>query len=310
MEVLQQFQSAVEGIVERVGPAVVGVGGEWSLGSGVVVADGQVLTNAHNVRGDAATVTFGGGRSEPGRVVGIDPDGDVAALAVDTAGVLPVEWPSDAGSVRVGTPIFALANPGGRGLRVTVGFVSATGQSIRGPRGRMITGIVEHTAPLPRGSSGGPVVDGSGRLVGLNTVRLEGGLILALGADASLRARAEALWRGEAPVRRRLGLALAPAHVSRRLRRAVGLPEREGLLVQDVEEKGAAGRTGVRRGDLIVGAGERDVRGIDDLYAALDSPAAGAELTLKVLRGAEEQLVAVRLEEETRSERAGRRRRC
>ena len=91
--------------------------------------------------------------------------------------------------MRAGLPVFALADPGGRGLRVTFGVVTATGRSFRGPRGRRIGGSIEHSAPLPRGSSGGPLVDATGRLLGLNTVRLEGGLMLALPADAALRER-------------------------------------------------------------------------------------------------------------------------
>ena len=133
--------------------------------------------------------------------------------------------------------MFALADPGGRGLRATFGLVSAAGRSFRGPRGRRIGGSIEHTAPLPRGSSGGPLVDADGRLLGLNTVRLEGGLILALPADAALRAA-----RGRARARRARPSARASASRSRRraprggMRAAVGLPERDGLLVRAVED--------------------------------------------------------------------------
>src|SRR5919205_946323 len=102
------------------------------------------------------------------------------------------EW-GDPSELDLGTVVLALANPGGRGLRTTLGFVSATGRSFRGPRGRRIRGSIEHTAPLPRGSSGGPLVDTDGRLLGLNSVRREGGLILAVPADERLARRVEAL---------------------------------------------------------------------------------------------------------------------
>ncbi|MDX6668415.1 MAG: hypothetical protein QOK04_1795, partial [Solirubrobacteraceae bacterium] len=189
----------------------------------------------------------------------------------------------------------ALANPGGRGLRATLGFVSAAERSFRGPRGRRIAGGIEHTAALPRGSAGGPLVDAEGRLLGINTVRLEGGLILALPADAALRARVESLSRGEAPRTPRLGVAVAPPRVARRMRRAVGLSEREGLLVRAVEDDSPAARAGLQRGDLIVAAGGRDVDGVDSLYAALDS-AAGATLPVTVVRGAEEQELSVEVD--------------
>jgi serine protease Do len=152
------------------------------------------------------------------------------------------------------------------------------------------TGI-EHNAPLPRGSSGGPLVDGEGRLLGLNTLRLEGGLILALAADADLRSRVEALGRGETPQRRELGIALASPHAARRLRRAVGLPDRDGLLVQAVKEGSAAGHAGLERGDLLVAAAGRPLTSLDDLFGVLDGANGGIELT--VLRGLDERQVSV-----------------
>ena len=255
MAVLEEIGSAVADVATRVGPAVVGLGRGWGRGSGLVTADGVVLTNAHNLRGEEVTVAFADGRRETGSVRAADSEGDLAAIAVDTAGIAPLEW-GDPDAVAIGTPVVALANPGGRGLRATVGFVSATGRSFRGPRGRRIRGTIEHTAPLPRGSSGGPLVDTSGRLLGLNSVRMDGGLILAIPADAAARERAEALARGEAPIHPRLGVAIAPPHVARRLRRAVGLPERPGLLVSrtDLGAEGFYSGTHAARSDRGVSA--------------------------------------------------------
>src|SRR4051794_39594379 len=294
MAVLEQLSDSVRGVADSVGPAVVGLGRGWGRGSGVVVAPGTVLTNAHNVRGDELTVTFADGRRETGTVAGVDVDGDVAAIAVDTGDVEPIE-PGDPSALAIGSVVVALANPGGRGLRATLGMVSATDRSFRGPRGRRVRGSIEHTAPLPRGSSGGPLVDAEGRLVGLNSVRMDGGLILALPADEALRGRAEALARGEAPSRPRLGVAIAPPHVARRLRRAVGLPERDGLLVRWVEDGAPADRAGIEKGDLIVAAGGEPVTRTDDLEPHL----AGADLVLTVVRGADERDVPVRLTETT-----------
>lgn len=293
MPVLEEVSDAIRGVAERVGPAVVGLGRGWGRGSGVVIAPGTVVTNAHNLRGDELTVTFADGRSETGTVTGADPDADVAVIAVDTGEVTPVE-PGDPSALGTGSLVFALANPGGRGLRATPGFVSATGRSFRGPRGRRIRGSIEHTAPLPRGSSGGPLVDADGRLLGLNSVRMDGGLILALPADESLRERVAALAEGHAPSRPRLGVAIAPAHVARRLRRAVGLPERDGLLVRWVEEGSPAALAGIEKGDLIVAAAGEPVARIDDLEPRL-AAAGGGELALTVVRGADERDVPVRL---------------
>src|SRR5258708_32979303 len=188
MSALQELEQSVQAAAGRVGPAVVGLGRGWGVGSGVVIGAGRVLTNAHNLRhgGEEVTVTFADGRRASGRVAGSDSDLDVAVIKVDTGDVEPVEWEPAADGQPVGRPVLALANPGGRGLRVTPGFVSSAARSFRGPRGRRIAGAIEHTAPLPRGSSGGPLTDLEGRLVGLNTVRADGGLILAIPADASL----------------------------------------------------------------------------------------------------------------------------
>ena len=294
MNGISDLQQTVERVVGDVGPSVVGLGRGWRFGSGIVVEPGKVLTSAHNLRRDEITVTFGDGRQATATVAGTDVDGDVAVLAVDTGGTKPVEWAEDGAAL--GTPVFALANPGGRGMRVSFGMVSSTGRSFRGPRGRRVAGAIEHTAPLPRGSSGGPVVDARGRLLGINTLRLEGGLILALAADSDLRTRVDALARGESRPRVTLGIYVAPPRAARRLRRAVGLPERDGVLVRGVEEGTPAARAGLERGDLIVAAGGTPVTRLDDLYAAIDSlPAETGTLELSLVRGTDERTVSVTL---------------
>lgn len=292
MDAVQQLETTVHGVAERVGPAVVGIGRRPGTGStGVVIGDGRVLTNAHNTSGGELTVTFADGRSAPGLVAAADVDGDLAVVTVDTEGVAPVEW--SAVEITVGSAVVALANPGGRGLRATFGLVSATDQAFHGPRGRRITGSIEHTAPLVSGSSGGPLLDREGRLVGLNTNRLRGGFYLALPADEELRDRVDALGRGEAPRRLRLGLALAPPHVAHRLRDAVGLPDRDGLLVRGVEQDSPAHRAGLRRGDLLVEAAGQPITTSEALLAILDGHDGTGSLALTVVRGTDELAVSV-----------------
>lgn len=300
MSLLAELQDSVAQIAGRVGPAVVGIGRGWGLGTGLVIREGLVVTNAHNVRRNETAVAFPDGRTATGQARGIDPDGDLALIAVDTGAVTPVE-PADTTAVSLGMPVFALANPGGRGARVTFGLVSATGRSFRGPRGRRISGSIEHTAPLPRGSSGGPVVDAGGRLLGINTSRLGEGFYLAIPADADLLSRIDALASGQTPKRARLGVGIAPAPEARRLRRAVGLPDRDGLLVRMVEDDSPAARAGLRTGDLLVTADGQPLAGPDDLYDALDRVTPGSALSLGVLRGVEELTVAVTFTE-TREE--------
>jgi serine protease Do len=197
------------------------------------------------------------------------------------------------GTPQLGTPVFALADPGGRGLRLTLGFITGVERSFRGPRGRRITGSIEHDAPLLPGSSGGPIVDSEGRLLGLNTNRLGEGFYLAIPADEALRSRVDTLARGESAERVRLGIGVAPTHVATRMRRAVGLPDADGLLVRMVEDDSPASRAGLAQGDLIVLAGGKPVRGVDDLFEALGT--AGGTIQLIILRGADERAVDVQL---------------
>jgi serine protease Do len=256
-----------------------------------------VLTNAHNLRRahGEITVAFDDGRQETGRVAGADADLDIAVLAVDTGDIAPIDWPEEASDPSLGEPVLALGNPGGRGLRVTPGFISSTARSFRGPRGRRVTGALEHTAPLPRGSSGGPLIDIDGRLLGINSVRVEGGLILAIPADAALRERVDSLGRGEEPKRARLGVAIAPPRVARRLRRAVGLPERDGVLVRAVEDGSPAANADIQRGDLIAAAGDREIDRVDALYEALDAARTAGSIDLTIVRGTDERTVTVNL---------------
>jgi S1-C subfamily serine protease len=235
---------------------------------------GQILTNAHNVRGDEVSVTFPDEHTATGRVLGLDVDGDIAVIGVETGDLQAIEWAAD-GAPGIGLPVFALSNPGGRGLRITLGFITGVERSFRGPRGRRITGSIEHDAPLLPGSSGGPVVSREGRLLGLNTHRLGEGFYLAIPADETLRARVEALGRGESKSRARLGVGVAPSHVARGLRRAVGLPDADGLLVRLVEDGSPASRAGLAVGDLITKAAGQPVGGTDDLFKALETATDG-----------------------------------
>ena len=281
---MEQLSAQIREAEARVGPSVVGLGRGWGRGSGVVVAPGQVLTNAHVLRGQEVAVRLRSGDAVPGKVVGFDPDLDVAVIAAETGDAPAVTWDPDVvGQVVTGTAVFALADPGGRGLRVTVGFVSAAGRSFRGPRGRRITGTIEHTAALPRGAAGGPVVDAGGRLLGINTVRLEGGLIMAVPADAGLKTAVDGLSRGEGGGRPRLGVALAPPR-----------PGHIGLRVRAVQEGSAAEAAGIRGGDLLVGAGGRALTSVDELLDAME--AAGEDgLEVVLVRGSEQLTLSVRL---------------
>jgi serine protease Do len=294
MSVFEDLSQAATTVLEGVGPSVVRVGRHGGRGCGVVIGDGLVATNAHNIRGEQALLTFAGGREEVASVAAIDVDGDVAVLRVDTGGAPAVTWSSDGGST--GEVVFAVTRSAGGGERVSFGMVSGTERAFRGPRGRRIKGSLEHTAPLPRGSSGSPVVSLDGTVIGLNTNRLGDGFYLAIPADQELQDRLTSLAAGQTRSRRRLGVGLAPPHVSRALRRSVGLEERDGLLVRVVEDDSAAAAAGIRQGDLLVSVDGSPLTNADDLFDALDG--APDEVRVGVVRGTEDLEVTVRFGQE------------
>jgi serine protease Do len=223
-------------------------------------------------------------------VAGVDDDGDLVVLDVDTQDVAPVSFTDtapDAGDV-----VFAFSR-GGHRPRVSFGMVSSVDVAFHGPRGRRVQGGVEHTAPLARGSSGGPITDANGRVLALNTHRTGRGFYVARPVDAALHAAIDDLAAGKSVVRPRLGVALVPPHVASRLRASVGLPAREGLLVRAVEPDSAAAKAGIAEGDLLVAVGDTPLTSIDALYDALAANAGPLRLT--IVRGSEERVVEIDL---------------
>jgi serine protease Do len=276
-------------LIEELGASVVRLGRGARRGSGVVVAPDRVVVMSHSLRGEQVEVGRGDSNA-PGTVLGSDAVVGISLVQVQTGEATPVTWAQDAPAP--GDPVYALGDPG-TGLRVTEGRVSASPLTFRGRSGRPLQGI-EHTAPLPRGSGGGPLVDSSGAVVGLNALRTDPGFLFAIGTEA-VRPAVERLLNGR-PEPARLGIAIAPPRVARRMRRAVGLPEREGLLVRAVERGSAAERAGVRSGDLIVRAQSTDVASFDELFAVLDT--SPSSLALSVVRGAQELELEVELSKE------------
>jgi len=280
---------------------VVRLGGRRG-GAGVIVGAGTVLTNAHNVRGDGTTVTFADGHQAEATLAGVDVDGDLAVLSVDTGSAPAVEW-SDK-TATIGTAAFAVTT-NGSGNRATFGFVSSVARSFRGPRGRRISGSIEHTAPLAPGSSGSPLVDRDGKLIGLNTNRVGDGFYLALAADAALKSRIDALGRGESAERPVLGIGIAPSWVANRMRAAVGLAPRDGVLVREVEDGSPAASAGIREGDMITAAGGKQITEPDDIYDALGTVTANGTLQVSVVRGAEDLTLTVSFAKTQSDEQSG-----
>src|ERR1700757_5095906 len=241
-EPLDAYSQAVVGAVEHVGAAVVSIyvggSGEASrarggAGSGVVVTpDGYVLTNEHVVQGaQDARVAFVDGRSVPAVVVGRDPSTDLAVLRAQ-AGALPYARLSEAQPLRVGQLVVAVGNPFGFESTVSSGVVSALGRSLRSRHGRLIEGVVQHTAALNPGNSGGPLVDSVGRVAGINTaiIAMAQGIGFAIPAATAQWVLTEILTQGR--VRRAwLGIAARDRPLDLRLVRALGLKSTRAVEV-------------------------------------------------------------------------------
>ena len=155
MSALDEFSTTARSVLAHLGGAIVTIGRD-GRGSGLVIAAGKVLTNAHNLRDQTTQVTFADGRAEQGSVTGADEDGDLVVLDVDTGDVSPATWAEQL--PEAGDVVFALSR-GGHRVRISFGMVSSVDVAFHGPRGRQVHGGVEHTAPLVRGASGGPVAD-------------------------------------------------------------------------------------------------------------------------------------------------------
>jgi S1-C subfamily serine protease len=277
-------------VLQTLAPAVRAVTvslGQDRRASGIVFQPGVVVTNAHALRNGTIAVTLPDDTTVQGAVVGVDVDGDLAVITVDTGSIVPLAW---AESAPIPGSLVVAAH--GRGP-VSLGMVSSTGLSFRGPRGSVVSGSFEHTAPLAPGASGGPVVDLDGSLVGIDTARSDAGY-RAITANPELYARIEKLAAGESVEPRQLGVALAPAQVARQVRKAAGLPELDGLLVRSVMDDSLAATAGIAEGDLLVAVnvgGERQ---------ALSSPSilgqalrSGNPVELVIVRGVDERTVTV-----------------
>jgi serine protease Do len=271
MTLTTELSTSARSILTQLGDAVVTIGQD-GRGTGLVIGAGKVLTNAHNLRDRSTSVTFADGRSVQGVIAGADSDGDLVVLDVDTATVTPASWAAE--TPVAGDVVFAVSR-GGNQSRISFGMVTSSDLAFQGPRGRKVEGGVEHTAPLARGSSGGPLVDAAGNVVGINTHRVGRGFYVA----------------GKSVARPHLGVALAPPVVAAKLRKSVGLPEREGLLVRAVEDGSPAAKASIAEGDLLVAIGDVALTSIDALYNALG--AAGDEVAVTVVRGTDERVVTV-----------------
>jgi S1-C subfamily serine protease len=292
LALLDAYSRAVVEAVEAVGPAVVGVGrdagrgGHGGSGSGIALApDGYVLTNAHVVGGAARVqITLGDGSTAPGVVVGTDVTTDLAVVRAEAAS-LP--WvPLEGGArLRPGQLAIAIGNPLGFQSTVTTGVVSAVGRSMRALNGRLIADVIQHTAPLNPGNSGGALVDSRGRVIGINTaiIAFAQGLGFAVPAATAHWVLPQIIAHGR--VRRAwLGVGGRTRPLEPALARRLGLAARELVEVLTVAPASPAAQAGLQPGDRILSFGELPTPSVDALGRALSEWPPGRAARLVVLR--------------------------
>jgi S1-C subfamily serine protease len=291
---LDPYSTHIVHAFERVGPAVLhviafGVDGKpKGQGSGVIFTpDGYTLTNAHVVAGAAKLrASFTDGEMADAILVGEDADTDTAVLRLSGGGLPHAELGSSA-NLRVGQLVAAIGNPLGFQCTVTAGIVSALGRSLRAPSGRMIESVIQTDAPLNPGNSGGPLVSGAGRVVGINTATIAPaqGLCFAIGIDTAVWV-ATRLMRDGRVRRSRLGLSGQTVPIGTRLRRFHHLAHATGMLVLDVTADGPAAAAGIQRGDVMMAFDGASITGVDDMHRMLTAERAGRAVPIRLLRRA------------------------
>jgi S1-C subfamily serine protease len=295
---LDAYSQAVTSAVERVSPAVVKIDvqmhsrdGRSAGGSGsgfLFTPDGLIMTNGHVVhRAEKIRVTFPGGESGSADLIGEDLDSDLAVLRI---GFSPAPAAALGGSrtLRVGQLAIALGNPYGFQFTVTAGVVSALGRSMRSSSGRMIDEIVQTDAALNPGNSGGPLVNSSGEVIGVNTATILSaqGLCFAIGVDTAKYVASELIQHGKL-TRSYIGLAGQNVPLHRRLVHYYGLPESTSVLVVSVQPDGPAAKAGIREGDLLITFQGKPVAGVDQLHRYLTGREIGHKSAISVLRGSQ-----------------------
>ena len=298
LELLDSYSRTVVSVADTVGPAVVsltvgrsGAGrpsGVQGAGSGVIIApDGYVLTNAHVVHGAGRVqATLTDGRALDGIHVGDDQSTDLALIRLNGTG-LPVAELGRSAGLRVGQLVVAIGNPLGFQSTVSAGVVSALGRSLRSETGRLIENVIQTDVALNPGSSGGPLVDSSSRVVGINTaiIAMAQGLSFAIPVDTASWVIGELLAHGR--VRRvRLGLAAHSRPIDPAFARRLGIRTPHVVEIMSVEPGGPAASAGLRSGDWIVAVDGQPTATVDDLHRRLAGVPLGVSMKVAVIRGA------------------------
>ncbi len=298
---LDAYSTAVTAVAESVGPAVVaigrsGVGQSAGMGSGVVIApDGLIITNDHVAgTGTGLRVTAPDGRRVDARLLGSDPDTDIALVKADGGGWISAGL-GDSATLRRGQIAVAIGNPLGFESTVTAGVVSALGRTLAARSGRPIEDVIQTDASLNPGNSGGALASSSGEVVGINTAMIRGaqGICFAVASNTVAFVIAEILRHGH--VRRAwLGLSADRISLPRRIADAAAIVSTSAVVLHSIQSDGPAARAGLREGDVLIAFDGRPVGDPGALLRMLGGPAIGHEAWLTILRDGHLDRVGVR----------------
>jgi len=304
-ELLDAYSRAVIAVVDAVGPGVVSIStarrtaGDRiepaGAGSGFVFApDGYILTNSHVVHGAKhIEVSFMEGNRSQAVPVGDDPATDLAVIRIPESG-LPYAVIGDSAQLQVGQLVIAMGNPLGFQSTVSTGVVSALGRALRSQQGRLIESIIQHTAPLNPGNSGGPLLDSRGRVIGINTAIIAAaqGIGFSIPSNTAKWVVSQILTQGKVQ-RGYLGIVGQTRQLSRLIVRFHGLQKPYALEIVSVAENSPAGKTELEPRDLVIAVNGKDVMSVDDMYSLLSEWPIGRPVVLTVIRGKERKAIEI-----------------
>jgi S1-C subfamily serine protease len=289
---LDAYSDAVTRVVDLVGPAVVKLdvikgGKPAGSGSGVILSpDGLVLTNSHVAQGtQRVSVVTPDGRSFDARLIGDDPDTDLALVHIEQPVHLSWAKLGDSQALKRGQIAIAIGNPLGFEATVTTGVVSALGRSLRAKSGRLIDDVIQTDAALNPGNSGGALVSSRGEVIGINTAVIMGaqGICFAVASNTASLVMGQLIRHGR--VRRAsIGVAAQPAAISRRVQVATGIEQASGVMLTAVETGGPADAAGLLMGDVVVALDGVRVKGADDLIRLLNEERIGRVVVAEIIR--------------------------
>ena len=302
-ELLDAYSRAVVGAVDRVSPSVVKIDVKKRMvqptmfgrgqmrevpgsGSGFIFTpDGFILTNSHVVH-DAGDidVALSDGRHFPARIIGDDPDTDLAVIRIEAPDLAAAKI-GDSGALKPGQMVIAIGNPYGFQCTVTSGVVSAVGRSLRTNTGRLIDDVIQTDASLNPGNSGGPLVNSRGEVIGVNTAIIlpAQGICFAIPSSIA-KFVASSLMRDGRIRRGRIGMAGQNIELKEEFVRSMGLATGHGVLIVNVEKGSPAQKAGLEPGDVVIGLESTPIASIDDLHKHLTEDVIGKPVTLTVVR--------------------------